>query len=68
MVVVSQEEDRVTSHRKVTLESETGSFDEHTEVIQAQKLCETNTWKHIEGPRHASTHLRGQEQIKWLPR
>ena len=30
----------VTGHKEVTLKSETGSFDEHAEVIQAQKLCE----------------------------
>ena len=47
----------VTGHNEVTLESETSSFDEHTEVIQAQKLCEgkANTHRHLEGRQPAST-------------
>ena len=35
----------MTGHKERALESETGSFDECTGVIQVRKLCETNTWK-----------------------
>ena len=53
----------VTGHNEVTLKSETGSFDEHAEVIQAQKLCEkekTNTWRHHDNPRqHVLAHSGG---------
>ena len=52
----------VTGHNEVTLKSETGSFDEHTEVIQAQKLCEgeINTRRHHGNPRqHVLAHSGG---------
>jgi len=45
-MVVCQEGDCHRSRSKFTLNPETGSFDERTEVIQVQKLRETNfAWK-----------------------
>lgn len=64
----------VTGHNEVTLKSETGSFDEHAEVIQAQKLCEkekkqtpggttttrVNMCRHIQGARDELSDCQGQ--------